>query len=138
MTDEMLAWQTERFNELAVAPATVHDHYVVEVRPEQVVEIAFDGLQLSTRYPGGVALRFARVVRYRDDKSAEEPTRLSQSARPCPDRQGRCLQATLLAPNPRQGPACKQRCLHRISRAALPACSRELRGRTGGPRRCRW
>jgi DNA ligase-1 len=45
---------------------------VVDVRPEQVVEIAFDGVQRSTRYPGGVALRFARVVRYRDDKSAAE------------------------------------------------------------------
>jgi DNA ligase-1 len=44
----------------------------VHVRPEQVVEIAFDGLQRSTRYPGGVALRFARVLRYRDDKSADE------------------------------------------------------------------
>jgi DNA ligase-1 len=45
---------------------------VVTVRPEQVVEIAFDGLQRSTRYPGGLALRFARVLRYRDDKSAAE------------------------------------------------------------------
>jgi len=68
MTDAMLAWQTERFRELAVAD----DGWVVTVRPEQVVEIAFDGLQRSTRYPGGVALRFARVVRYRDDKSADE------------------------------------------------------------------
>jgi DNA ligase-1 len=42
------------------------------VRPEQVVEIAFDGLQTSSRYPGGMALRFARVLRYRDDKSAAE------------------------------------------------------------------
>ena len=42
------------------------------MRPEQVVEIAFDGLQHSTRYPGGVALRFARVLRYRDDKTADE------------------------------------------------------------------
>jgi len=44
----------------------------VHVRPEQVVEIAFDGVQRSTRYPGGMALRFARVVRYRDDKRPEE------------------------------------------------------------------
>ncbi|HEX3931584.1 MAG TPA: ATP-dependent DNA ligase [Nocardioides sp.] len=72
MTDEMLAWQTERFTELAVDPETARDHYVVKVRPEQVVEIAFDGLQRSTRYPGGLALRFARVVRYRDDKSPAE------------------------------------------------------------------
>ena len=72
MTDEMLAWQTERFTALAVEPETLRDHYVVPLRPEQVVEIAFDGLQRSTRYPGGLALRFARVVRYRDDKSADE------------------------------------------------------------------
>ncbi|MGY4645091.1 ATP-dependent DNA ligase [Cellulomonas sp. URHB0016] len=69
MTDEMLRWQTERFTELADGPS---DGYVVHVRPEQVVEIAFDGLQRSTRYPGGLALRFARVVRYRDDKTAAE------------------------------------------------------------------
>ncbi|HET9420884.1 MAG TPA: ATP-dependent DNA ligase [Nocardioides sp.] len=71
MTDEMLAWQTERFTELATSPADGSE-YVVQVRPEQVVEIAFDGLQRSTRYPGGLALRFARVVRYRDDKTADE------------------------------------------------------------------
>ena len=72
MTDEMLAWQTSRFTELAVDPGTVQEHHEVPVRPEQVVEIAFDGLQRSTRYPGGLALRFARVVRYRDDKTAAE------------------------------------------------------------------
>ena len=72
MTDEMLAWQTERFTELAVDPATIRDHYVVPVHPVQVVEIAFDGIQRSTRYPGGVALRFARVIRYRDDKTADQ------------------------------------------------------------------
>jgi DNA ligase-1 len=69
MTDAMLEWQTRRFLELADGPT---DGYVVKVRPEQVVEIAFDGLQASSRYPGGVTLRFARVVRYRDDKSAAE------------------------------------------------------------------
>ncbi|WP_050758530.1 ATP-dependent DNA ligase [Xylanimonas cellulosilytica] len=69
MSDEMLAWQTARFTELADGPA---DGWVVRVRPEQVVEIAFDGVQRSTRYPGGVALRFARVLRYRDDKPAAE------------------------------------------------------------------
>jgi DNA ligase-1 len=68
MTDEMLAWQTERFLELE----TSRDGHVVHVRPEQVVEIAFDGLQRSPRYPGGLALRFARVLRYRDDKRAED------------------------------------------------------------------
>jgi DNA ligase-1 len=69
MTDEMLGWQTERFRSLAVGPT---DQWVVPLRPEQVVEIAFDGVQRSSRYPGGLALRFARVVRYRDDKSATE------------------------------------------------------------------
>jgi DNA ligase-1 len=68
MTDEMLAWQTERFGELAVED----DGWTVTLRPEQVVEVAFDGLQRSSRYPGGVALRFARVLRYRSDKAAAE------------------------------------------------------------------
>ncbi|WP_285103009.1 ATP-dependent DNA ligase [Promicromonospora sp. MEB111] len=68
MTDQMLEWQTERFRELEVED----NGWVVTVRPEQVVEIAFDGLQRSTRYPGGLALRFARVLRYRDDKTAAE------------------------------------------------------------------
>jgi DNA ligase-1 len=68
LTDELLRWQTERFKELA----TDDNGWVVTVRPEQVVEIAFDGVQTSPRYPGGVALRFARVLRYRDDKRAEE------------------------------------------------------------------
>jgi ATP-dependent DNA ligase I len=69
MTDALLRWQTERFQQLAVGPT---DGWVVHVRPEQVVEIAFDGVQNSSRYPGGVALRFARVLRYRDDKPVSE------------------------------------------------------------------
>ena len=69
MTDAMLDWQTARFSELAVGGT---DGHVVVVRPEQVVEVAFDGVQASSRYPGGLALRFARVVRYRDDKSPAE------------------------------------------------------------------
>ena len=69
MTDAMLDWQTTRFTELAVGGT---DGHVVVVRPEQVVEIAFDGVQASSRYPGGLALRFARVVRYRDDKTPAE------------------------------------------------------------------
>jgi DNA ligase 1 len=68
LTDELLRWQTERFQQLAVND----DGWVVRVRPEQVVEVAFDGVQTSPRYPGGVALRFARVLRYRDDKPAAE------------------------------------------------------------------
>lgn len=68
MTDEILTWQTERF----LALETSRTDGVVSVRPEQVVEIAFDGVQRSSRYPGGVALRFARVLRYRDDKGADQ------------------------------------------------------------------
>jgi DNA ligase-1 len=77
MTDAMLAWQTERFTDLAVDPDTIKDSYVVPLRPEQVVEIALDGIQRSSRYPGGIALRFARVVRYRDDKSPDEADTLA-------------------------------------------------------------
>jgi DNA ligase-1 len=69
LTDEMLEWQTARFRELAVGPTS---GYVVELRPEVVVEIAFNELQASRRYPGGLALRFARVIRYRDDKTAAD------------------------------------------------------------------
>jgi DNA ligase-1 len=68
LTDETLAWQTQKLRELA----TSESEWVVHVRPELVVEIAFDGLQKSPVYPGGLALRFARVRRYRDDKSASE------------------------------------------------------------------
>jgi DNA ligase 1 len=68
LTDAMLRWQTERLLDLAVD----RGEWVVTVRPELVVEIAFDGIQASTRYPGGVTLRFARVLRYREDKSAAE------------------------------------------------------------------
>ncbi|MFJ5773844.1 ATP-dependent DNA ligase [Streptomyces sp. NPDC093094] len=68
MTDAMLAWQTERLRGLAV-----REHgWGVTVRPELVVEIAYDGLQRSSRYPAGVTLRFARVVRYREDKRPQE------------------------------------------------------------------
>lgn len=74
MTDEMLAWQTQRFLELE----THRDGHVVHVRPEQVVEIAFDGVQRSSRYPGGAALRFARVKGYRDDKRARDADTLDQ------------------------------------------------------------
>ncbi|MFE2510159.1 ATP-dependent DNA ligase [Streptomyces naganishii] len=68
MTDALLAWQTERLRELAVE----EKGWGVVVRPELVVEIAYDGLQRSTRYPAGVTLRFARVVRYREDKRPDE------------------------------------------------------------------
>ena len=73
LTDAMLTWQTERL----LALATDRGDWVVRVRPELVVEIAFDGIQRSTRYPGGVALRFARVLRHRPDKRAEEADTLA-------------------------------------------------------------
>ena len=64
MTDQMLAWQTERFQQLE----TSRDGYTVYMRPELVVEVAFDGVQASPRYAGGLALRFARIKGYRPDK----------------------------------------------------------------------
>jgi DNA ligase-1 len=77
LTDKMLRWQTEAL----LALATDRGDWVVHVRPELVVEIAFDGIQRSTRYPGGVALRFARVVRHRPDKPAEEADTLASVLR---------------------------------------------------------
>ncbi|GIJ67699.1 ATP-dependent DNA ligase [Virgisporangium ochraceum] len=74
LTDEMLKWQTEKLLSLA----TDKGEWVVKVRPELVAEIAFDGVQRSSRYPGGVALRFARVVRYREDKTAAEADTIEQ------------------------------------------------------------
>jgi DNA ligase-1 len=68
LTDEMLAWQTKKFLELEIG----RDDYTVYVRPEVVAEIAFNEIQASPQYPGGVALRFARVKRYRSDKTASE------------------------------------------------------------------
>jgi DNA ligase-1 len=68
LTDQMLAWQTERLLQLE----THRDSHTVYVRPELVVEVAFDGVQGSSRYPGGVALRFARVKGYRTDKRPDE------------------------------------------------------------------
>ena len=68
LTDEMLAWQTEQL----LAREIARDAWTVYVRPELVVEIAFNDVQASPHYPGGLALRFARVKRYRPDKRAEE------------------------------------------------------------------
>ena len=80
LSDELLRWQTERFLELEES----RNDWQVFVRPEQVVEVAFDGVQRSSRYPGGVALRFARVLRYRDDKSAAEADTIDDVRRLAP------------------------------------------------------
>jgi DNA ligase-1 len=88
MTDELLRWQTEALQAIATGdartpeaapgePASGPGQHVVHVRPEMVVEIAVDGVQRSTRYAGGVALRFARVVRYRPDKTPAEADTLA-------------------------------------------------------------
>jgi DNA ligase-1 len=90
LTDEMLAWQTRALLEREVA----RNEWAVHVRPELVVEIAFNDVQSSPRYPGGVALRFARVKAYRPDKSAVEADTIdsvrrihaSQVARETPGR----------------------------------------------------
>jgi DNA ligase-1 len=68
LTDEMLAWQTDHLLKLEIG----RDTYTVHVRPELVVEIAFNEIQASSTYAGGLALRFARVKRYRTDKKAED------------------------------------------------------------------
>jgi DNA ligase 1 len=74
LTDELLRWQTSALLSLEDSRTT----HLVRVRPELVVEIAFDGVQTSPRYPGGVALRFARVLRYRPDKTAAEADTIGQ------------------------------------------------------------
>jgi DNA ligase-1 len=64
----MLAWQTKRFLEIEIG----RDDYTVYLRPEVVAEVAFNDVQASPQYPGGLALRFARIKRYRTDKSAAD------------------------------------------------------------------
>jgi hypothetical protein len=78
MTDELLAWQTKELQARQVRS----DGHTVHVRPELVVEIELDGVVPSPRYPGGIALRFARVVRYRPDKDPAKPTPSTPCA-PC-------------------------------------------------------
>jgi DNA ligase-1 len=68
LTDEMLAWQTQEFQKIEIA----RDRYTVYLEPKVVAEIAFNEIQISSRYPSGLALRFARVKRYRTDKSPAE------------------------------------------------------------------
>ena len=74
MSDEMLAWQTERLGALALG----REGHVVHVRPELVVEIAFSNVQASPIYPAGMALRFARVKRYRPDKAAADAATIDE------------------------------------------------------------
>jgi len=68
MTDDMLRWQTAEF----LAREVDRDGHIVYIRPEIVAEVAFNDVQRSSRYPGGFALRLARVIRYRDDKTADQ------------------------------------------------------------------
>jgi DNA ligase-1 len=82
MTDELLAWQTKEL----LARETDRRGITVFVRPELVVEIALDGVQASTRYPGGVALRFARVKRYRPDKAAGDADTIDELCALLPER----------------------------------------------------
>jgi DNA ligase-1 len=74
MTDEILRWQTEALQ----ARALGEDGLAVHVRPELVVEIAFNDVQRSSHYPGGVALRFARLKRYRPDKRPDQATTIAE------------------------------------------------------------
>ena len=71
MTDELLRWQTVELQKIAIGHRRLEGGITVHVQPELVVEIALDGVQVSRRYPGGVALRFARVKRYRREKRAD-------------------------------------------------------------------
>lgn len=75
LTDAMLEWQTTTLEELAEGST---DQWALTVRPELVVEIAFDGVQTSPRYPAKVALRFARVIRHRPDKPATEANTIDE------------------------------------------------------------
>jgi DNA ligase-1 len=88
LTDAMLQWQTQRLAELATERSGHGVRHVVDVRPELVVEIRFNDVQRSPRYPGGIALRFARVVRYREDKAAREVETLAALVARLPDQPG--------------------------------------------------
>ena len=101
MTDAMLEWQTTRFVELADGPT---DGYVVKLRPEQVVEIAFDGVQGSSRYPGGMALRFARVLRG-DERARTHDRRKNRTPKSGEASQGVSNQGRSLSFRPTMGQA---------------------------------
>jgi DNA ligase-1 len=89
MTDELLTWQTAEFPRYELHST----RWTVYLRPELVVEIALDGVQASPRYPGGVALRFARVVRYRPDKEAADADTIDTVRALRPAQQGPAEQA---------------------------------------------
>jgi DNA ligase-1 len=80
MTDEMLEWQTKEL----LARETHREGHIVHVRPELVVEVAFNDVQRSPHYPGGVALRFARIKGYRHDKQASEADTIESVLRLAP------------------------------------------------------
>ena len=92
MTDEILAWQTRHFQEIE----THRDDHVVHVRPVTLVEVEVSDVQRSPRYPGHVALRFARVVRYREDKRPEDADTLAHLVALAPE--GTPKAATLTEP----------------------------------------
>ena len=96
LTDEMLRWQTEKLLALEVS----RDEWTVYVRPELVVEIAFSDVQESPRYPAGLALRFARVKRYRPDKSAAEADTIQTVTEIFRKQRGEMQPAELLADAP--------------------------------------
>jgi len=105
LTDERLRWQTERLLALARDESgTEENAHVVWVRPELVVEIRFNDVQRSPRYPGGVALRFARVVRYREDKRPEDAEPLEGLVAQAPGARAREAKAERGKPAKRQKP----------------------------------
>jgi DNA ligase 1 len=100
MTDEMLAWQTKKLQELELG---TEGGWVVHVRPELVVEIAFSDVQESPQYPAGMALRFARVKRYREDKTAAEADTIETVRKIFSAGSARHVEPSPPAPLPRVG-----------------------------------
>ncbi len=127
MTDAMLEWQTREF----LQRETHHDEWTVYVRPEVVVEIAFSNLQASPRYPGGLALRLARVKRYRTDKPVEEADTMdspgsSRCSRTAPRRATQCLRMNIdsSAPPTSAAVAIAAGCLRNCARQSVAAFTR--------------
>ena len=151
LTDELLAWQTAALLERQVST----DGWTVLVRPELVVEIAVDGVQTSPRYPGGMALRFARVVRYRPDKTPDQADTVDDVRRlhlsihpdsPKPDiyprRRSRQPELVRVAEHhveqrPRVGPPVGARPPPARARSACSRCAAPASSATAPPSRCR-